>query len=92
MNEGSYAALLRVPGLGVRNVKRILKVRKYRRLNLEDLGRMKASVNRAKYFIVTADHNPSAHQIDSPKLPDKLVQPAQLSLFEAAETARSGEL
>jgi putative DNA modification/repair radical SAM protein len=94
VNRAGKAALLRVPGFGVRNVKRILQIRRYRGLTLADLGKLKIPVNRAKFFIVTADHNTVNHQIDSPKLTQRVIPPlgTQLSLFEAAEAARTGEL
>ncbi len=89
VNKASRPALLRIPGIGVRNVDRILQVRRYRALTLEDLAKLKISVAKSKFFISTADHNPAAHQIDSPRLPSKFVpQPQQLALFEA----RTGEL
>jgi predicted DNA-binding helix-hairpin-helix protein len=93
VNKAGKAALLRVPGFGVRNVQRILKIRRYRALTLADLAKLKISVRKSQYFIVTADGNPAVHTIDSPKLPHKLVpRTEQLGLFDAAETARSGEL
>jgi hypothetical protein len=46
-------------------------------------------VDKAKYFVTAADHNPDALQIDTVKLPQKFQPEAQqLSLF----TAVSGEL
>lgn len=93
VNKAGQSALLRVPGFGVRNVKRIIKVRRYRALTLSDLAKLKVSVKKAQYFIVTADENPAARQIDAAKLPEKVVRSAaQLNLFEAATTARTGEL
>lgn len=93
VNKAGQSALLRVPGFGVRNVKRILKVRRYRALTLADLAKLKISISKSKFFIVTADHNPAAEQIDSAKLPERFVPPTQqLMLFDAAETARTGEL
>ena len=93
VNKAGKSALLRVPGFGVRNVKRILQIRRYRSLTLTDLAKLKVAVNRAKYFVVTADHNPAASQIDQQKLPRRFeAQPEQLGLFEAAVTARTGEL
>jgi putative DNA modification/repair radical SAM protein len=93
VNKAGQAALLRVPGFGLRNVKRILKIRRYRALTLFDLGKLKISVKKAQYFIVTADANPAARQIDTPKLPDRIVPASsQLNLFEAATSARTGEL
>jgi putative DNA modification/repair radical SAM protein len=92
VNAASYAALLRVPGFGVRNVKRMLRIRRYHKLRLQDLSRLKISTDKAKHFIVTADHNPAARNIDTLTLPAQFVRPEQMTLFEAADGARSGEL
>ncbi len=89
VNKAGKAALLRVPGFGVRNVKRILQIRRYRALTLADLAKLRVPVNRSRFFIVAADHNPAAQQIDTQQLPKRV---EQLSLFETAETARTGEL
>jgi predicted DNA-binding helix-hairpin-helix protein len=78
-----------VPSLGVRNVKRMLQIRRLRALRLEDLVRLRVSVQKTRYFIVAADHNPSAAQIDRVQLPQRFTpEPQQLSLFSAI----SGEL
>lgn len=93
VNRASKAALLRVPGFGVRNVKRIVQIRRYRALTLADLSKLRIPIKRSRFFIVTADDNIAARQIDSPKLASRLVVPdRQLLLFEAADAARSGEL
>lgn len=93
VNKSGRGALLRVPGLGVRNVKRILQIRRYRALTLADLAKLKISLKRASFFIVTADHNPALRQIDTVKLPEKFIpRVQQLTLFDAANSARSGEL
>jgi predicted DNA-binding helix-hairpin-helix protein len=73
--------LLRVPGYGVRNVSRILKIRRYRALTLTDLARLNISVKKAQYFVVTADDNPAAAQIDRKVLPERLAVPEQMGLF-----------
>lgn len=93
VNKAGRGALLRVPGFGVRNVKRILQIRRFRSLTLTDLGKLKISVKKSKFFVVTADHNPSVKAIDTVRLPERLMLPAQqLDLFEAANSARTGEL
>jgi putative DNA modification/repair radical SAM protein len=92
VNKAGRSALLRVPGLGVRNVKRILKIRRYRALRLADLAKLNISIRKVQYFIATADHNPAAAQIDRKELPERFAAPEQLGLFEAAVTARTGEL
>ncbi|MEO8132114.1 MAG: biotin synthase, partial [Bryobacteraceae bacterium] len=89
VNKASRSALLRIPGIGVRNVKRILEIRRFRMLTLDDLAKLKISIAKTKFFVVANGHNPSALQIDSVKLPERFTpQPQQLALFEAV----SGEL
>ena len=44
--------LLRVPGFGVRNVQRMIKIRKYAQLRLEDLGRLRVPLSKSRPFIV----------------------------------------
>jgi putative DNA modification/repair radical SAM protein len=88
VNKAGKSALLRVPGFGVRNVSRILQIRRYRSLTLTDLAKLKISVKKAQHFVVTADQNPAARQIDRLELPAK-----QMSLFDVtSESARTGEL
>jgi len=89
VNKAPRTALLRIPGIGVRNVDRMLQSRRFRALRLEDLARLRVSVDKARYFITAADHNPDASQIDTVKLPQRFQPEAQqLSLF----TAVTGEL
>lgn len=84
VNTAPKNLLLRVPGIGAGNVKRILNIRRFHRIRLEDLRRLRVILTRARWFITTADHNTDVFKLDSPKLETlmkpKLVQP---SLFEA---------
>ncbi len=97
VNRASRSLLLRIPGIGVRNVDRIIKIRRHRRLRLEDLKRLRVSLSRAKYFVITADHNPDVLRLDRENLP-ALVRPRveQPMLFTpsnlALSTAVTGEL
>jgi putative DNA modification/repair radical SAM protein len=80
VNTAPREMLLRVPGIGYRNVQRILQVRRYRRLRLADLEKLRVVLDRARPFVVAVDHDPDVLRIDSPKL----VVPAadrQLELF-----------
>ncbi len=92
VNKAGKSALLRVPGLGVRNVKRILTIRRYRSLKLADLAKLKISIKKCQYFVVAADYNPAAKEIDRQALPKRLETPEQLGLFDTAMSARTGEL
>src|SRR5690606_12142982 len=55
VNRADREVLLRVPGLGVRSIDRLLEVRRYKRLRLEDVRRLARTVEKLKPFIVTAD-------------------------------------
>jgi putative DNA modification/repair radical SAM protein len=97
VNRASRHQLLRIPGLGARNVARIIQLRRLRRIRLADLKKLRVAVNRSKPFVITADYNPDALRLDRNDLAVRVVSPdRQLGLFdaftEAAATARSGEL
>ncbi|MCG8667821.1 MAG: putative DNA modification/repair radical SAM protein [Pseudomonadales bacterium] len=83
INRADREILLRVPGLGPRNVQRILQSRAFHRLSLEDLKRMRLSLKKIKPFISTADYHPASSLIDHENLKAKLVDPKQhqLTLF-----------
>ena len=59
VNRADREMLLRVPGLGVKSVNRILASRRHRSLTLDDIGRLAASVRKVRPFIVTSDHRPT---------------------------------
>ena len=85
VNRASKSLLVRIPGIGVRNVQRILNIRRFHRLRLEDLARLNVTLSRARWFIVTADHNPDVFRLDRANLPDTFKPRAiQPSLFEPA--------
>ena len=85
--------LLRVPGLGVRNVERVLQARRHGQLRLADLARLRVSLRRCMPFLLTADNvRRPAQELDRLALAQRLRPPRQLGLFEAAASAASGEL
>ncbi len=92
VNRATREQLLRVPGIGHRNVMRILSIRRYHRLSLEDLRKLKVALRRTKPFVVTTDHSPSLVVLDSPALAGQTTAPQQLMLFEASNAAEVGEL
>lgn len=51
INRADYYTLLRVPGMGVKSVKRIIAARKSSVLNFHDLKKMGIVLKRAMYFI-----------------------------------------
>jgi putative DNA modification/repair radical SAM protein len=93
VNRAPREELLRVPGFGARNVKRILAARQWRAVRLADLARLKIPLKRAMPFIVTADHAPVRVGPDTPDLRDRIApKRQQLDLFATAAAARHGEL
>jgi putative DNA modification/repair radical SAM protein len=93
LNRAPREALLRVPGLGVRNVKRILSIRRFHAIRLEHLVKLRISLTCCRPFVVVADHNPDAMRLDRDDLRARVVvRDRQLNLFDAATSAASGEL
>lgn len=84
LNTAPREQLLRVPGLGVQNVDRILQVRRWCRLRLADLARLRALLSRMLPFIIVADHRPRLLGGDSAAIL-RAAQPRkqQLELFAA---------
>ena len=79
VNTAPRELLLRVPGLGVRVVDRIIAARRHTRLRLADLVRLTPGLKRARPFLIAADHLPGA-------LTDRIdlrqrIAPVQLALF-----------
>ena len=60
LNLAPRELLLRVPGLGVKAVDRLLLARRGRRVRAEDLKRLRVPTHKVLPFVVTADHRPSA--------------------------------
>jgi predicted DNA-binding helix-hairpin-helix protein len=79
VNRAAREQLLRVPGLGVRNVDRILGTRRFTRLRLADLVMLRLPMKKIMPFIITADHRPAL--LDSDSLRQRfLPPPRQLEL------------
>ncbi len=80
INRACREELLRVPGLGIRAVDRILRARRHRSLLLSDLGRLRLSMTKVAPFVVTPDHRPRG--LDRIELVTLLVRsPLQGRLF-----------
>lgn len=87
INTVEKEMLLRIPGIGIQSVNKILEARRFRNLNLEHLKKLGVAVNRAKYFIKSG----YSSQLDRENLRLKLLEVStskfrkslspQLSLF-----------
>ncbi|KAK0360387.1 hypothetical protein LTR94_027497, partial [Friedmanniomyces endolithicus] len=91
VNRAAREALLRVPGLGVKAVDRILSVRRHRTLRLEDVGRLTRSIEAVRPWITALDWTPGG-LTDAADLRARLAprrKAEQLSLWrEAARRLR----
>ena len=88
VNAGLREALLRVPGIGYRNVDRILRIRRYHRLTLEDLRKLNVRVSAAEEFVTAANHQPGVRVRSGTNPANNQIQ---LELF-AGISAFSGQL
>lgn len=81
INRADREMLLRIPGLGVRNVKRILAARRFKRLCYEDLKTFHLPLSKLKPFIII-DHWSPSRLLDSSALVKRFrPPPQQLELF-----------
>lgn len=88
LNRAPKEMLLRVPGLGVRNVKRVLMARRHGRLRVADVARLKAPMSKLLPFVLLADHHPRRALDDPAALRAQLAPPPhQGSLFDAPPPA-----
>ncbi len=94
VNRADYEALLRVPGLGVRSARRILRARRVGPLSFEGLKRLGVVLKRAQYFLTCSGRMMTGLRVSEDGLLRHLVSleapalagpaPEQLSLFDSA--------
>ena len=83
VNKADREMLLRVPGLGVRSVDRMVGLRRHKRLRLEDVKKLCGGIAKVKPFILAEDWSPGG-LTDAADLKSKMPrdpEPLQLSLF-----------
>ncbi|MBP2071883.1 putative DNA modification/repair radical SAM protein [Thermoanaerobacterium butyriciformans] len=88
VNTADYNMLLRVPGIGLRTAKRIVKARKAANLNYDSLKKLGVVLKRAKYFITCNGKYYGGCEIETNKIKNKLlpksnVLEGQLSIFDS---------
>jgi len=95
INRAPREMLLRIPGIGVRSVNRILKIRRWTAVSLEDLTKLRVSLSKCLPFIIASNHQPSKFGLDADNLRARFAPaPQQLELdFGAAKaSAATGEV
>ncbi|MXO85168.1 putative DNA modification/repair radical SAM protein [Altererythrobacter aurantiacus] len=59
VNRASKERLLRVPGLGVKAVERIITARKHRSLTLDDIAKLTVSIAKVRPFLIASNWRPT---------------------------------
>lgn len=81
VNRADKAMLLRVPGMGLKAVEKIIATRRHHSLRLEDVGRVVSSLKSVRPFITALDWTPGT-TLDAANLKARLTPaPQQLDLF-----------
>ncbi|MBA4109971.1 MAG: putative DNA modification/repair radical SAM protein [Leptothrix sp. (in: Bacteria)] len=85
LNRAPREMLLRVPGLGVKTIERLLQTRRARRVRCSDLSVLRVSLKKVLPFVIVADHHPG-RRLDALDLAQQLrpQPPVQTDLFDAA--------
>ena len=94
VNRAPYELLLRVPGIGVRSARRILKARRASSLDFSSLKKLGVVLKRAQYFItcrgrgngVPITQETAFRALVSQRMQAALPNCQQLSLFDPPET------
>ncbi|MBN6150724.1 putative DNA modification/repair radical SAM protein [Xanthomonas sp. AmX2] len=83
LNTAAREMLLRVPGLGTRNVERLLLSRRHARLRVQDLARLRVPMKKVLPFVSVLDHHPRRRLDDTQRLRAQLAPaPRQGGLFD----------
>ncbi|MGN6739281.1 putative DNA modification/repair radical SAM protein [Dyella sp.] len=80
LNTAPREMLLRVPGLGVRTVDKLLAMRAHRRIRYQDLAKLRVAVGKVAPFVETLDYRPRTDS-ESGALRAQLTTPRQADLF-----------
>jgi len=82
LNRAPQRLIARVPGIGLRNAKRLVELRRLRAIRYQDLVRLRCSMEKLKPFIVVQDYRPGLGEPPSETLRRALAPaPRQLALL-----------
>lgn len=82
LNRAPERIIARVPGIGIRNAKRLVELRQLRAIRYQDLIRLRCSIKTLQPFVVVQDYRPRLADVASEKLHRMLsTNPQQLSLI-----------
>ncbi|RXJ86533.1 putative DNA modification/repair radical SAM protein [Arcobacter sp. CECT 8985] len=97
INKVSKDELLRIPGIGIKSVFKILKARKFKTLDFYDLKKLKISLKKAQYFITCKGKYCAKISFCDDKIKQAIITPPkkkilQPSLFDMDFSAITGEI
>lgn len=81
VNRADRELLLRVPGLGVKSIDKIIAARRMRTLGFEDIARLTRSLEKCRPFIIARDWRPVALADDGGLRAKLAPPPEQMDLF-----------
>ncbi len=83
LNRADYESILRVPGIGVINARRLVAQRKVQAIRYQDLAKLRLPTEKVKHFVQTLDHKPMSKQLDAQNFQALFTanQDKQLALF-----------
>ncbi|AZG16773.1 putative DNA modification/repair radical SAM protein [Cupriavidus pauculus] len=82
LNRAPQRLIARVPGIGMRNAKRLAELRRTRAIRYQDLIRLRCAMDTVKAFVVTQDYKPALAEPTSDQLRRALAPaPQQLALL-----------
>lgn len=88
LNMADESMISRVPGIGLRNARRLVELRRLRRIRYADLVRLRCSMKKIAPFIVAADYRPAQGATASEVLRRSMAeQPRQLDLWTELQAA-----
>lgn len=85
LNRATREEILRVPGLGVTTVDRLLRVRRWSPIRLADLTKLRVSLKKCLPFIETRDHSPLRHHLDGDRLRERFLPSTRQLEFDFSE-------
>jgi len=88
LNRVDASLIPRIPGIGIRNAKRLVDLRRLRRIRWEDLSRLRCSLKKLAPFVVTADYKPAQGGTSSELLRKHMADaPQQMNLWPELQAA-----
>lgn len=83
LNKADYESILRVPGIGVINARRLVAQRKVRAVRYDDLSKLRLPLEKIKHFVQTLDHRPNPAMLESASFSGLFTahQEKQMALF-----------